>query len=65
MVREKRITVVKKKPKCSFRLPVAEKVDGVPYLDRWVIYCDCGCTIFGNTEAEAQSTWYRHIEGKL
>ena len=55
----------KKKKKCSFRLPVAETVDGVPYLDRWVIYCDCGCTIFGNSIAEAQSTWYAHVEGKL
>ena len=55
----------KENKKCSFRLPEAEKVDGVPYLERWAIHCDCGCTIFGNTVTEAQNTWYAHVEGKL
>lgn len=54
-----------KKKKCSFRLPVAEKVDGVPYRERWVIYCDCGTTIFGNTKIECEDTWRRHVEGRL
>lgn len=65
MSKEKRITVVKKKPKCSFRRPDAEKIEGVPYMERWVIYCDCGCTIFGNTLGDTERAWYEHIEGRL
>lgn len=58
----KRYTVTKEKPKCSFRIPDAEQLFEKPY-ERWVIYCDCGCTIFGNTIDEVQTSWYRHIEG--
>ena len=56
---------MKNKKKCSFRLPKAEKMDSVPYMERWAIYCDCGTTIFGNTEDECKNTWYKHMEGKL
>lgn len=56
---------MKGKRKCSFRLPKAEKMDGVPYMERWAIYCDCGMTIFGNTEDECKASWYKHVEGKL
>ena len=54
-----------KKKKCDFRVPPIEKVDGVPYKERYVLYCACGCTVFGNTEEECKTTWLKHVEGKL
>ena len=54
-----------KQKKCSLRCPAAEKIDGVPYMERWVIYCNCGCTVFGNSALEAQGTWFEHVEGRL
>lgn len=54
-----------KKKKCDFRMPPVEKVDGVPYKERYVMYCACGCTVFGNTEEECKATWLKHVEGKL
>ena len=47
---------------CSFRMPVAERIEGVPYLERGAIYCACGTTIFGNSKEDAQDTWLRHVE---
>lgn len=53
------------KKKCDFRMPAVEKIDGTPYKDRYVLYCACGTTIFGNTRAECESTWRKHADGKL
>ena len=54
-----------KKMKCSFRMPGTTRLDGVPYMERWVIHCDCGTTVFGNTEDECKASWLKHAEGKL
>lgn len=53
------------KKKCNFRCPDAERLRGVPYMERWMIYCDCGCTILGNSEEDCKATWRRHVEGRL
>ena len=54
-----------KKKKCSFYVPKAEKLDMIPYGERWAIYCDCGTTIFGNSKSECEVTWHKHISGDL
>ena len=49
--------------KCSAEMPEPEQVTGVPYMERWVIYCACGTTIFGNSKEEAESSWKDHKAG--
>lgn len=49
-----------KMKQCSFRIPVAEKID-TPYLERWSINCGCGVTIFGNSKEDAERTWREHV----
>ena len=51
-----------KKRKCDFRLPTAVQVNGVPYLERWVIECGCGLTIFGNSKGDAENAWRHHVD---
>lgn len=51
--------------KCSRVIPEAMRLEGVPYLDRYVIYCDCGLTIFGNTKDLCEQTWRKHKAGNL
>ena len=54
-----------KKKRCDFRMPTAVRFDGIPYGERWAIYCACGTTIFGNSKEEAEGTWKKHVEGRL
>ena len=49
--------------KCSFRMPAAEQIDA-PYLERWVIYCNCGVTVFGNSKEDAERTWREHVNSE-
>ena len=35
------------------------------YGQRWIIYCSCGTTIFGNTEDEVRATYQLHKEGRI
>ena len=50
-----------KKQRCDFRLPQAEKVD-TPYLERWMVHCNCGVTLLGNTRQEVEDAWMRHVQ---
>ena len=54
-----------KKRKCDFRIPPVMRLDGIPYGERWAIYCSCGTTIFSNTKEGAETSWKRHADGEL
>ena len=46
-----------KKSNCNPSEP--EKAEST-YLERWIIYCSCGTTIFGNSEEDVRRTYERH-----
>lgn len=57
-----KIRLEKTVPECN---PSDPFLSDSAYGQRWIIYCSCGTTVFGNSEEEARRTYQLHREGRL
>lgn len=55
---------MKEQAPCSEE-PKVRKVSGMTDFERYVVDCDCGYALMGNTEEAALALWRKHKEGLI
>jgi len=57
-------TKVREPAPCSEE-PKVRKVNGMTAFERYIVDCDCGYALVGNTEEAAVALWHKHKEGLI
>lgn len=60
----KRRTEIRTPAPCSEE-PEVRKVNGMSDFERYIVDCNCGYALMGNTEEEALALWRKHKEGLI